>query len=95
MARPLRIEHAGAHYHVTSQGNERKAIFRDDTDRGEVSLNEAVQAVQTLRYGPQGAYSGPTEFYMGPFKPCRCAAVPSSKFGVKPDSIPQFHPIIP
>ncbi|UCD56412.1 MAG: transposase [Candidatus Hydrogenedentota bacterium] len=33
MARPLRIEYAGAVYHVTSRGNERKAIFRDDKDR--------------------------------------------------------------
>jgi len=33
MTRPLRIEYAGAHYHVTSRGNERKAIFREDTDR--------------------------------------------------------------
>ena len=33
IARPLRIEYEGAHYHVTSRGNERKAIFRDDTDR--------------------------------------------------------------
>src|SRR6266542_6921268 len=33
MARPLRIEYGGAHYHVTSRGNERKAIFRDDIDR--------------------------------------------------------------
>ena len=33
MTRPLRIEYTGAHYHVTSRGNERKAIFRDDTDR--------------------------------------------------------------
>jgi REP-associated tyrosine transposase len=33
MARPLRIEYPGAHYHVTSRGNERKAIFKDDTDR--------------------------------------------------------------
>jgi len=33
MARPLRIEYAGAHYHVTSRGNERKSIFRDDEDR--------------------------------------------------------------
>ena len=33
MARPLRIEYEGAHYHVTSRGNERKAIFKDDTDR--------------------------------------------------------------
>jgi putative transposase len=33
MARPLRIEYEGAHYHVTTRGNERKAIFRDDIDR--------------------------------------------------------------
>jgi REP-associated tyrosine transposase len=33
MARPLRIEYDGALYHVTSRGNERKPIFRDDTDR--------------------------------------------------------------
>jgi putative transposase len=33
MARPLRIEYQGAHYHVTSRGNERKAIYRGDTDR--------------------------------------------------------------
>ncbi len=33
MARPLRIQYAGAVYHVTGRGNERKAIFRDDADR--------------------------------------------------------------
>jgi putative transposase len=33
MARPLRIVYEGAHYHVTSRSNERKAVFRDDTDR--------------------------------------------------------------
>lgn len=33
MARPLRIEYDGAVYHVTSRGNERKAVFLDDTDR--------------------------------------------------------------
>ena len=33
MARPLRIEYPDAFYHVTSRGNERKAIFRDDKDR--------------------------------------------------------------
>ena len=33
MARPLRIEYDGALYHVTSRGNNRSAIFRDDTDR--------------------------------------------------------------
>jgi putative transposase len=33
MARPLRIEYDGALYHITSRGNERKAIFREDEDR--------------------------------------------------------------
>ena len=33
MARPLRIEYDGALYHVTSRGNERKAIFKNDSDR--------------------------------------------------------------
>jgi len=33
MARPLREEFPGAVYHVTSRGNERKEMFRDDQDR--------------------------------------------------------------
>ena len=33
MARPLRIEFPGAIYHVTTHGNARKAVFRDDADR--------------------------------------------------------------
>jgi len=33
MARPLRIEFPGAVYHVTSRGNERRPIVRDDEDR--------------------------------------------------------------
>ena len=32
MSRPLRIEYAGALYHVTSRGNERKPIFREEAD---------------------------------------------------------------
>ena len=34
MSRPLRIEFPGAVYHVTSRGNERRPVFRDDEDRG-------------------------------------------------------------
>jgi len=33
MARPLRIEFAGALYHITSRGDRRGQIYRDDTDR--------------------------------------------------------------
>jgi putative transposase len=35
MSRPLRIEFAGALYHVTARGNERKPIVRADFDREE------------------------------------------------------------
>jgi putative transposase len=34
MARPLRLEYAGAMYHVMGRGHERSSIFRDDEDRG-------------------------------------------------------------
>ena len=33
MARPLRIEYDGAVYHITSRGNARKAIYKNDEDR--------------------------------------------------------------
>jgi putative transposase len=33
MARPLRIEYPEAVHHVTSRGNARKKIFKDDRDR--------------------------------------------------------------
>jgi len=32
MSRPLRIEFPGSFWHITQRGNERRAIFRDDTD---------------------------------------------------------------
>lgn len=35
MARPLRLEHPGAIWHVTARGNERGDVFRDDVDREE------------------------------------------------------------
>jgi putative transposase len=33
MARPLRKEYPVAVYHITSRGNEKKAVFKDDQDR--------------------------------------------------------------
>lgn len=33
MPRPLRIEYPGAVYHVLTRGNNRQAVFRDNTDR--------------------------------------------------------------
>lgn len=33
MARPLCIKYPGAIYHITSRGNERKAIFKSKQDR--------------------------------------------------------------
>jgi putative transposase len=45
MARPLRLEHPGGRYHVTARGNERKAIYRDESDRAHflVLLAEATE----------------------------------------------------
>jgi len=48
MARPLRIQYPGAHYHVTSRGNERKDIFKSRRDR-EKFLDYLQSATQ--RYG--------------------------------------------
>ncbi len=50
MARPLRIEYIGAFYHVTSRGNEQKAIFRSRKDR-EQFLSYLESAV--VRYGAE------------------------------------------
>ena len=47
MARPLRIEFPGAVYHVTSRGNERKPIFKDDQAR-KILLDTLADV--TLRY---------------------------------------------
>ena len=33
MSRPLRLEYAGAFWHVTARGNERRDIFREEADR--------------------------------------------------------------
>jgi putative transposase len=43
MARKLRVEYPGAIYHVTSRGDRREAIFRDDEDRQQfiTTLGEA------------------------------------------------------
>jgi putative transposase len=49
MARPLRIEYDGALYHVTSRGNERKAIFRDDTD-SELFLTTLFRVTERFRW---------------------------------------------
>ncbi len=44
MARPIRVEFAGAVYHVMARGNERREVFRDDPDRQRFleTLAEAV-----------------------------------------------------
>src|SRR5215813_14162085 len=49
MARPLRIEYDGALYHVTSRGNERRAIFKDHVDR-ELFLNTLGQVTERFHW---------------------------------------------
>jgi len=52
MTRPLRIEFSGALYHVTSRGNERRRIVRDDADRHKWidSLRRTVETGEFLRH---------------------------------------------
>ena len=49
MARPLRLEHAGAIWHVTARGNRKEDIFLDDGDRKALLANLAVTA-ETYRW---------------------------------------------
>jgi len=49
MARPLRIEYPGAVYHVTSRGNAKQRIFRDDRDR-RIFLGILDDAVQRFHF---------------------------------------------
>ncbi len=53
MARPLRIEYPGAVYHITSRGNAKKSIFRDDRDRERFLeiLSSVVKRYNWLCYG--------------------------------------------
>jgi REP element-mobilizing transposase RayT len=53
MARPLRTEYPGAYYHVTSRGNEREAIFRDEQDR-EQFLEVLSRAVEQFHLRVHG-----------------------------------------
>ncbi len=49
MARPLRLEHVGALWHVTCRGNEQGAIFRDDRDR-QLFLSVLSEAVHLFAW---------------------------------------------
>ncbi len=51
MARPLRIEYAGALYHITARGNERKRIYFTNSAVAKVyyRLSKAVEENTTLR----------------------------------------------
>ena len=49
MTRPLRIDLAGALYHVTSRGDRREDIFHDNSDRGDWLLSQFGQNRHTAR----------------------------------------------
>lgn len=49
MARPLRLEHPGALWHITVRGNQRKEIFRTDEDR-EAFLRTLGRTVTLFRW---------------------------------------------
>lgn len=51
-ARPFRIEYEGAYYHITSRGNEQKAIFKNTRDREKFLgyLASATERYQTVKH---------------------------------------------
>jgi len=49
MARPLRLEHEGAAWHITARGNERRNIFRSEADR-RIFLVLLAVAVKRFRW---------------------------------------------
>jgi putative transposase len=51
MSRPRRLEFEGAFWHITSRGNERKDIFRQDGDRLEF-LSLLATDVKRFRWHP-------------------------------------------
>jgi len=52
MARALRIQYEGALYHITSRGNEKRNIFKDDSDRVRFLeiLNQSLDTYQVILY---------------------------------------------
>lgn len=53
MARPLRLEFPGALWHITSRGNEKRAIFKDSSDREEL-LGILARTVRRCRWQLHG-----------------------------------------
>ena len=49
MSRPLRIEYDGALYHLTTRGNERRPIFKDDGDR-QLFLTTLAQVTERFHW---------------------------------------------
>jgi hypothetical protein len=51
MARQLRIEYAGAIYHVMSRGDRKEDIFLDDEDRRKNDRNSLLPRFRSYRRG--------------------------------------------
>jgi hypothetical protein len=61
MPRPLRIQYAGACYHLMSRGDRREVIFADDADRRQFIATLGVRnglSVQTLTESSQELLKG-------------------------------------
>ena len=63
MARPLRIERAGAWYHITARGNERKSIYRHQKDY--LHFCELLgEAVERFRWHLHGYVLMPNHYHL-------------------------------
>lgn len=57
MARPLRLEYAGALYHVTSRGDRREDIYLDGIKRGQTRINGKKRGQARINYHHPTAFS--------------------------------------
>jgi hypothetical protein len=62
MARPLRIEYAGAVYHITSRGTKRKPVFKNDQDR--LNFLNTLQHVNKRNNWICHAYDSPVSSHL-------------------------------
>ncbi len=63
MSRPLRVEFEHAAYHVTARGNERRRIFRSDSDR-ELFLTTLGQTVAHHELAVQAYCLMPNHYHL-------------------------------
>jgi hypothetical protein len=89
MARPLRISFPGAFYHITSRGNEQKAVFKSRRDRGK--FLDVQTATYDLKLGGDPRFARKVKIFL-----CRKLTAESlnkigEQFGIGDSAVSQSY----